>query len=172
MKLERLHGNEKRNKEFTRRRHKEKRRYKVDRLLRRRCLPPKAQEFHSRRSLCGGKAAQTPTRPDVAFHLNYDLALNVITSRNMRRLSRKKLTLLPSAWFQRTGISRIRRPARCARKSSSTSNAKPWIRAASRIGRHASSRNALNPHCVSQNGNPVVTRTSRLKTRPACSRRQ
>ena len=34
----------------------------------------------------------------------------MITSRTMRRLSRKKLTLLPSAWFHRTGTSRIRKP--------------------------------------------------------------
>src|SRR5438067_10228160 len=44
----------------------------------------------------------------------YARALSAITSRNIRRLSRKKLTLLPSAWFQRTGISRIRSPACCA----------------------------------------------------------
>ena len=45
----------------------------------------------------------------------YARSLSAITSRNIRRLSRKKLTLLPSAWFQRTGISRIRNPACCAR---------------------------------------------------------
>src|SRR5437763_6458377 len=45
------------------------------------------------------------------------------------------------------------------------------IFAASIIGRHASIRNALKPHCVSQKGRPVATRTSKLKTRPACSRR-
>ena len=41
----------------------------------------------------------------------------------------------------------------------------PW--AASRIGRQTSSRKALKPHCVSQNGRPVATRTIKLKTRPA-----
>src|SRR6185503_11010043 len=35
--------------------------------------------------------------------LDQELARSAITSRNMRRLSRKKLTLLPSAWFQHTG---------------------------------------------------------------------
>ena len=49
---------------------------------------------------------------DIAFGSR---ALSAITSRNIRKLSRKKLTLLPSAWFQRTGISRIRNPACCAR---------------------------------------------------------
>ena len=29
----------------------------------------------------------------------------------------------------------------------------------------------MNPHCVSQNGSPVAKRTSKLKIRPACSRR-
>src|SRR5436190_22578084 len=48
-------------------------------------------------------------------NLDHELARSVITSPNMRRLSRKKLTLLPSAWFQRTGTSRIRKPARPAR---------------------------------------------------------
>src|SRR5438045_4869636 len=47
--------------------------------------------------------------------LDHDFARTVITSRNMRRLSRKKLTLLPSAWFHCTGTSRIRKPARCAK---------------------------------------------------------
>src|SRR5256886_7818722 len=45
------------------------------------------------------------------------------------------------------------------------------IFAASIICRHASMRNALKPHCVSQKGRPVATRTSKLKTRPPCSRR-
>src|SRR5438034_10467259 len=44
------------------------------------------------------------------------------------------------------------------------------IFAASIICRHASMRNALKPHCVSQKGRPVATRTSKLKTRPPCSR--
>src|ERR1043166_2024850 len=47
--------------------------------------------------------------------LCYEFARRAITSRNIRTLSRKKLTLLPSAWFQQTGTSRIRKPARCAR---------------------------------------------------------
>ena len=42
----------------------------------------------------------------------------------------------------------------------------------SRIGRQTSSRKALKPHCVSQKGRPVATRTIKLKTRPPCSRRQ
>src|SRR5438874_8734424 len=45
------------------------------------------------------------------------------------------------------------------------------IFAASIICRHAAMRNALKPHCVSQKGRPVATRTSKLKTRPPCSRR-
>ena len=40
------------------------------------------------------------------------------------------------------------------------------------MGRQTSTRNALKPHCVSQNGRLVASRTRRLKMRPACSRRQ
>jgi hypothetical protein len=45
----------------------------------------------------------------------YPRILSAITSRSIRKLSWMKRTLLPSAWFQRTGISRMRNPARCAR---------------------------------------------------------
>jgi hypothetical protein len=93
-----------------------KRNAKVDRLLRRRC--------HRRRPIIiasaprrkpGGEAALANALRTTRSTLDQELARSAITSRIMRRLSRKKLTLLPSAWFQRTGISRIRKPARCAR---------------------------------------------------------
>ena len=75
--------------------------------------------FRAARRKSGDKGRINQRVEDNAFHLRkagrYARARSAITSRNMRRLSRKKLTLLPSAWFQRTGTSRIRKPARCAR---------------------------------------------------------
>src|SRR4029077_4185522 len=71
--------------------------------------------FLAARRKSGGKATLTNALRTTRSTRHHELARSMITSRNMRRLSRKKLTLLPSAWFQRTGTSRIRRPARCAR---------------------------------------------------------
>ena len=70
----------------------------VDRLLRRRCLSLKANNFFP----CSASKIKRQGRISNALRttrstLDQELARSAITSRNMRRLSRKKLTLLPSA---------------------------------------------------------------------------
>ena len=55
--------------------------------------------------------------------------------------------------------------------STSTSNPNPSRRCRPKISRAARASNSLNPHCVSWNGNPVVTRITRLKKRPMASRK-
>src|SRR5581483_6864122 len=59
--------------------------------------------------------------PITAFHRI------LMRSKNMRVPSRKKLTLLPSAWLQRTGVSRILRPCLFATNRSSASKPKPEV---------------------------------------------
>src|SRR6266850_620 len=56
--------------------------------------------FLAARRKSGGKAALTNALRTTRSTRHHELARSMITSRNIRRLSRKKLTLLPSAWFQ------------------------------------------------------------------------
>jgi hypothetical protein len=58
----------------------------------------------------GAPSRRTARGQAVAISLNQDVRVrSAATSRSIRTLSRAKLILLPSTWFQRTGISFIRR---------------------------------------------------------------
>src|SRR5579884_1117272 len=95
-----------------------------------------------------------------------------IKSRNMRVESRRKWTFVAGLSFQRTGTSTILPPNRSIRKSTSGSKPKRSTRCNSKARRVELRRKSFNPHWVSWSASPVNIRTSKLKQRPANSRRQ